>query len=154
MDTVESRLRELGVNLPVLGKPLANYLPWVRSGNLVFIAGQVPFVDGNLTVTGHLGAKVSVEVGQAQARICAINIISLLRDACEGNLDRVVRIVRVTGYVASTPDFADHPKVINGASDMFVAAFGELGRHSRAAVGVAALPLRAAVEVDAIAEIV
>ena len=153
MNTIDLRLRELGLKLPQMGKPLANYVPFVRTGNLVFVAGQVPFVDGKIQVTGHLGGNVTLEQGIGQARQCAINILAQLHAACDGDLSRVIRIVKLTGYVACTADFGDHPKVINGASDLFVDVFGDAGRHARAAVGVPSLPLKAAVEVDAIVEV-
>ncbi len=150
---VDARLAELGVEVPEAAAPVANYVGYVRSGNLVFVSGQVPLVDGAFKFQGKVGAEFSVEQGQEAARICAINIIAQLKAACGGDLDRVRRIVKLGGFVNSTPEFADQPKVINGASDLMVAVFGDAGKHTRAAVSAGALPLGVAVEVDAIAEI-
>jgi enamine deaminase RidA (YjgF/YER057c/UK114 family) len=153
MSSPERRLKELGITLPKPAKPVANYVGYVRAGNLVFVSGQVPLVDGKVAVAGLLGREVSIENGQKAARICAVNIVAQLADAAGGDLTRIARIVKLTGYVASTPDFTDHPKVVNGASDLFVDIFGERGKHARAAVGIASLPLNSAVEVDAVAEL-
>ena len=150
---VDARLAELGIEVPEAAAPVANYVGYVRSGNLVFVSGQVPLVDGAFKFQGKVGAEFSVEEGQEAARICAINIIAQLKAACGGDLDRVRRIVKLGGFVNSTPEFTDQPKVINGASDLMVAVFGDAGRHSRAAVSAGALPLGVAVEVDAVAEI-
>ncbi len=150
----DQKLEALNIILPAIAKPVANYGPWVRTGNLVFVSGQLPFVDGKITHKGHLGVDVSIEEGSKEAERCALNIMACLRDACGGDLSKVVRIVKLTGFVASTPNFVDHPKVINGASDLLAEIFGEAGRHARAAVGVASLPLGAAVEVEAIVEII
>jgi enamine deaminase RidA (YjgF/YER057c/UK114 family) len=150
---IDARLAQLGIALPPAVPPAANYVAWVRSGNLLFIAGQVPVLDGEDRFTGKLGAGVSIEEGQQAARLCAINVLSQVKGALEGNLDRVVRCVRLTGYVNCTPDFGDQPRVINGASDLMVEVFGEAGRHARAAVGNASLPRNVAVEVDAIFEV-
>ena len=150
---VDARLADLGIEVPEAAAPVANYVGYVRSGNLVFVSGQVPLVDGEFRFQGKVGAEFSVEEGQEAARICAINIIAQLKAACGGDLDRVRRIVKLGGFVNSTPEFADQPKVINGASDLMVAVFGDAGKHSRAAVSAGALPLGVAVEVDAIAEI-
>jgi enamine deaminase RidA (YjgF/YER057c/UK114 family) len=150
---IDARLAQLGIALPPAVPPAANYVPWVRSGNLLFIAGQVPVMDGKDRFAGKLGAGVSIEEGQQAARLCAINVLSQVKGALEGNLDRVVRCVRLTGYVNCTPDFGDQPRVINGASDLMVEVFGEAGRHARAAVGNASLPRNVAVEVDAIFEV-
>ncbi len=139
--------------MPEAAAAVANYVGYVRSGNLVFVSGQVPLVAGAFKFQGKVGAEFSVEEGQEAARICAINIIAQLKAACGGDLDRVQRIVKLGGFVNSTPEFADQPKVINGASDLMVAVFGDAGKHSRAAVSAGALPLGVAVEVDAIAEI-
>lgn len=153
MAKIAARMAEMGITIPRLVPPVASYVPYVKTGNLVYISGQLPFRDGKLQVTGLLGAGVALETAQAEARQCAINILAALNHACEDNLDRVRRIVKLTGFVASTPDFFDHPKVVNGASDFFSDVFGESGRHARAAVGVAALPLNACVEVEAVIEI-
>jgi len=150
---VDARLAELGIEVPEAPAAVANYVGYVRSGNLVFVSGQVPLVDGAFKFQGKVGAEFSIEEGQEAARICAINIIAQLKAACGGDLDRVRRIVKLGGFVYSTPEFTDQPKVINGASDLMVAVFGDAGRHSRAAVSAGALPLGVAVEVDAVAEI-
>ncbi|GAB3117365.1 RidA family protein [Novispirillum itersonii] len=150
---IDSRLAELGIDVPQAAAPVANYVGWVRTGNLVVISGQLPLKDGKVTTTGLLGRDVSVEDAAVAARQSGINIIAQLRAACGGDLDKVVRIVRLGGFVACTPDFTDHPKVINGASDLMVDVFGDAGRHARAAVGCPSLPLNAAVEVDALVEI-
>ena len=148
--TVESRLNEMDITVPDAPAPAANYVPWVKSGNMVYVAGQVPFVDGKLTATGHLGDNASVEDGYEQAKICAINLIAQVKAACDGDLDRVVRVVKLGGFVASVPSFSDQPKVVNGCSDLMAEVFGDAGKHARSAVGVPVLPLDAAVEVDAI----
>lgn len=153
MPSPERRLKELGISLPKPAKPIANYAGWVRTGNLVFVSGQLPIVDGKITASGLLGAGVSLDDGQKAARICAINVIAQLSDATDGDLTKIARVVKVTGFVASTAEFHDHPKVVNGASDLFAEVFGDRGKHARAAVGVAALPLNSAVEVDAIVEV-
>ena len=150
---VDARLADLGIEVPEAAAPVANYVGYVRSGDLVFVSGQVPLVDGAFKFQGKVGAEFSVAEGQEAARICAINIIAQLKAACGGDLDRVRRIVKLGGFVNSTPEFADQPKVINGASDLMVAVFGDVGKHSRAAVSAGALPLGVAVEIDAIAEI-
>ena len=150
---VEAWLAELGIEVPEAAAPVANYVGFVRTGNLVFVSGQVPVVGGEFKFQGKVGAELSLEDGQAAARICAINVITQLKAACDGDLDRVSRIVRLGGFVNSTPEFADQPKVINGASDLMVAVFGDKGRHCRAAVSAGALPLGVAVEIDAVAEI-
>jgi enamine deaminase RidA (YjgF/YER057c/UK114 family) len=149
---IDARLSQLGIALPSLAPPAANYVPWVRTGNLLFISGQVSTRDGK-DLTGKLGAGVSVEDGQQAARFCALNILSQVRVALDGDLDRVVRCVRLTGFVNCAPDFGEQPKVVNGASDLIVEVFGEAGRHARAAVGMASLPRNTAVEVDAIFEV-
>ncbi|MGH6719289.1 MAG: RidA family protein [Alphaproteobacteria bacterium] len=149
---IESRLAELGVVLPKAAAPVANYVPWVITGRLVFIAGQVTLVDGKPQYVGQLGREFGVEDGARAARLCAINILAQVK-AAAGDLDRVARCVKLTGFVNATPDFRDHPKVVNGASDLMVEVFGDSGRHARAAVGVAGLPLGVAVEVDAVFEL-
>jgi enamine deaminase RidA (YjgF/YER057c/UK114 family) len=153
MTIIDARLRELGINLPEHGKSLANYVSYVHVGNLVFTSGQLPLVNGKLGMTGPLRANAGVEQAQAQARICFVNILSHLKMACGGDLDRIARIVKLSGFIACTAEFADHPKVLNGASDLCVEIFGDRGRHARTTVGVASLPLQAVVEVDAIVEI-
>ncbi|MFD2233364.1 RidA family protein [Phaeospirillum tilakii] len=150
---IDARLAELGLVLPTPAVAVANYLPFVVSGPLLFVSGQLPFADGKVAVTGRLGESVSIEDGQRAARLCAINLLAQARIAAGGDLDRVTRLVRLGGFVASTPDFTGQPQVLNGASDLFVAVLGEAGRHARAAVGVAALPLGAAVEIEAVFEL-
>ena len=153
MTSPDARLAELGITLPQAVAPAANYVPARRSGALVYIAGQVPTADGRDQYVGKVGRDVSVEDGQKAARLCAINILAQLRHALGGSLDSVVGCVRLGGFVNATPDFGDQPKVINGASDLMVAVFGDAGRHARAAVGCASLPRNVAVEVDAIFEV-
>ncbi|WP_414898863.1 RidA family protein [Rhodovulum sp. YEN HP10] len=148
----EARLAELGVTLPDAPAPAANYVPYVISGNLVFVSGQVSAADGAL-ILGKLGADLDVGAGAAAARACAISLLAQLRAACGGDLDRLVRVVKLTGFVNSTPEFGDQPKVINGASDFFVEALGDAGRHSRSAVSAASLPFGVAVEIEGIFEI-
>jgi len=150
---VEAKLAELGVTLPGVAAPAGNYVPWTISGNLVFIAGQITLVDGKPQYLGTLGRDLTVEDGQKAAKLCALNILAQLKAACGGDLDRVRRCLRLGGFVACTPDFTDHPKVINGASDFIVAVLGDAGRHARAAVGCASLPLGVAVEVEGTFEI-
>jgi enamine deaminase RidA (YjgF/YER057c/UK114 family) len=152
MPTPEERLQQLGVDLPAPAAPVAAYVPTVRTGNLVYVSGQVPTVEGRPTHLGHLGAHVDLEAGRAAARTCAINVVAALK-AELGELSRVRRVVKVTGFVASTPEFTDAPKVVNAASELFGEVFGDAGRHARAAVGVAALPLGVPVEVEAIVEV-
>lgn len=150
---IDARLAELGLVLPAAAAPAGNYVPYVVSGKLVFVAGQITLQDGKPQFLGKLGREFGVEEGQAAARLCAINILSQLRAAAGGDLDRVSRIVRLGGFVNCTPDFLDQPKVINGASDLVVAVFGEAGKHARAAVGAPSLPLGVAVEIEAVAEL-
>ncbi len=148
---IENKLAELGITLPQAAAPAANYVPFVISGNLLFVSGQLPMEGGKIAVAGTLGGDVTLDDGQKAARLCAINIIAQARAAL-GDLDRVTRVVRLGGFVASAPGFTDQPKVVNGASDLMVTVFGDAGRHARAAVGVNVLPLGAAVEIDAIIE--
>ena len=150
---IDARLAELGITVPEAVAPVANYVGHVVSGNLVFVSGQVPIEDGQARYVGKVGADLTVDFGQAAARLCAINIIAQLKAACGGDLDRVARIVKLTGFVNSTPEFTQQPQVVNGASDLMVEVFGDKGRHARAAVSAATLPLGVAVEVEAIAEI-
>jgi len=153
MGQIDKRLAELGITLPVPAKPVANYVGWVRTGNLVYTAGQVPLKDGKIEYQGKLGKDYTVEQGAQAARICAINVVAQLKDAVGGDLDRIKRIVKVVGFVNGVPDFVDHPKVINGASDLLVEIFGDKGRHARSAVGAGSLPVNVAVEVEAVAEV-
>jgi enamine deaminase RidA (YjgF/YER057c/UK114 family) len=152
MGRIDRRLAELKIELPSPVPPVATYVPYVISGHLVFISGQISFVGGTL-IKGRLGADMDVERGQEAARACGINLIAQLRVATGGDLDRVRRIVKLGAFVNSTPDFTDQPKVANGCSDLMVAVFGEAGKHARAAVGAPGLPLGAAVEIDGIFEI-
>lgn len=152
MPTPEERLEQLGVGLPSPAAPVAAYVPCVRAGDLVYVSGQVPLVDGTPSHLGHLGDDVSLEDGRAAARTCAVNVLAALK-AELGELSRVRRVVKVTGFVACTPGFTDAPKVVNGASELFGEVFGDAGRHARAAVGVAALPLGVPVEVEAVVEV-
>ncbi len=149
---IDARLAELGIEIVDAPTPAAMYIPTVRTGNLVFISGQICIADGKMIV-GKLGAGFSVEEGAAAARVCAINIIAQMKKACGGDLDRMKQVVKLTGFVNSTPDFPDHPKVINGASELLADVFGEAGRHTRSAFGVANLPFGVAVEIEAIFEI-
>ena len=153
MGQIDKRLTELGIVVPVPAKPVANYVGWVRTGNLVFTAGQVPLKDGKIEYQGKVGKDYSVEEAHKAARICAINIIAQLKEACNGDLDRVRRIVKLVGFVNGVPDFTDHPKVVNGASDVMVEVFGDKGRHARSAVGSGSLHINVAVEVEAVAEV-
>jgi len=149
---IDARLKELGLELPAPNAPVANYVPYVVTGNLVFISGQVSMA-GSEKVMGTVGKDLTVEQGQAAAKLCALTILAQAKAACGGDLDRVKRCVKLGGFVASGPDFKDHPKVINGASDLLVEVLGDAGRHARFAVGVPALPLGFAVEIDAVFEI-
>ena len=150
--TVDRRLAELNIALPVPSTPQANYVPFVRAGNLLFLSGQVPNGPNGPEFKGKLGAGFDIAQGQQAARLCALNLIAQAKSAT-GDLDRVVRVVKLTGFVNSAPDFVDQPKVVNGASDLFVEIFGDKGRHARSAVGVASLPSGVAVEVEAIFEV-
>lgn len=149
----EGRLKELGISLPDTVPPAANYVPARRMGSQIYISGQVPAEGGQDKFTGKLGSDYSIDQGQAAARLCAVNILAQLKQALGGDLDRVVGVIRLGGFVNAEPDFKDHPKVINGASDLMVEVFGEAGRHARAAVGVYSLPRNVPVEVDAIFEV-
>jgi len=146
---IEARLAELGISLPPAPNPVANYAPYVLSGNLLFISGQISKAGDGTVVTGTLGKGVDVEAGQAAARLCALNILAQAKAAL-GDLDRIAQVLRLTGFVNASSEFTDHPKVVNGASDLMVDVLGDKGRHTRAAVGVSGLPLGSAVEVDAI----
>lgn len=151
--TVEQNLAAQGITLPAPKAPVANYVPFVRTGNLLFVSGQVCFdADGKLIAKGKLGGGVSLEDGTAAARGCGINLLAQVK-AAVGDLDKVVRVVRLGGFINSAPDFVDGPKVLNGASDLMVAVFGDKGRHARTTVGVASLPSDAAVEVEGVFEI-
>jgi len=149
MSAFESRLAELGVTLPDAPAPAANYVPWVQVGDTVYVSGQISMnADG--FITGKLGDDMDADAGAAAARTCAIGLLAQVKAACGGDLDRLVRVVKLTGFVNSTADFGDQPKVINGASDFLVDALGDAGRHSRSAVSAASLPFGVAVEIEGI----
>lgn len=149
---IEARLAELGVSLPDAPAPAANYVPFVQVGDLVFVSGQIS-QDANGLIKGRLGADMDAVAGAAAARRCGISLLAQARAACGGDLDRLVRVVKLTGFVNSTADFTEQPKVINGCSDFLVEVLGEAGRHSRSAVGAPALPLGVAVEIEAIFQV-
>jgi enamine deaminase RidA (YjgF/YER057c/UK114 family) len=149
--SVTARLTELGIELPPVVKPVAAYVPAVRTGNLVYTAGQLPMVDGALPVTGKVGADVSAEDAKALARTCALNALAAVNSVV--GIDEVTRVVKVVGFVASAPGFSGQPGVINGASELFGEVFGDAGAHARSAVGVSELPLNAPVEVEIIVEV-
>ena len=154
MPGIEAQLKQLGIALPEMTSPVANYVPWVRSGSLVFVSGQITLgPDKKLHYLGAVGADFSVEDGRNAARMAAINVLAAVKDALGGDLDRVVRVVKVTGFVNAAPGFTQHPDVVNGASDLFVEVFGDAGRHARAAVGASSLPRNVAVEIEAIFEV-
>jgi len=150
---IDTRLAKLGIVIPAPGDTAGNYVGFVVSGNLVFLAGQVPVERGVRKYIGKLGREFVVEDGQKAAELAALNMLARLRDACNGDLDKVVRCVKLVGYVNATPEFVDHPKVVNGASDLVVRIFGDAGRHARSAVGVGSLPSGVAVEVEGVFEI-
>jgi enamine deaminase RidA (YjgF/YER057c/UK114 family) len=152
MSQVEQKITELGLQLPETSKPLAAYIPAVQSGNLVFTSGQLPMRDGQLLRTGKVGSDVSAEDAKALAEVCALNALAAIKMAI-GDLDKVVRVVKVVGFVASSPDFTGQPAVVNGASEFLGSVFGDKGIHARSAVGVAVLPLDAPVEVELIVEV-
>ena len=148
MGRIETRLAELGILLPVPVAPVANYVPFVITGDLVVISGQIPVRDGKVAYTGKLGDVVSVEIGTQAAQLCFINLLAQLRAACDGDLNRVQQVVRLGGFISCVPEFTQHAMVMNGASDMSVAVFDDAGRHARSTIGVPCLPLDAAVEVE------
>lgn len=150
--SIENRLADLGVALPAAAAPAANYVPFVRTGNLVLTAGQLPFKDGKLVATGLLGRDLDTDAGREAAKYCAVNILAQAK-AAVGDLEKIRRLVKITVFVASMPDFVEQHLVANGASDLLVAALGERGKHARSAVGMAALPLNAPVEIEAIFEV-
>lgn len=151
--TIDRRLAQLGIALPTPPAPVASYVPYVMSGNLVYISGQVTLADGRLKYVGVVGKDLSLEDGKAAARLCAINVLAQLKAAVNGNLDRVRRCVRLGVFVNAVPEYTQHPEVANGASDLIQEVFGDAGRHSRAAVGAGSLPRNVAVEVEAVFEI-
>ena len=150
---INDKLQELNIHLDKASTPAGSYVPYVISNNLVFISGQLPFINGELTIKGKVGDTVSLEDGVKMAEACAKALLSQLKLACDGNLNKVKRVVKLGGFVASTPDFIDQPQIINGASDLFVKIFGEKGKHSRFAVGTASLPLNVPVEIEGVFEI-
>ena len=150
---IDQRLKELNIELDVASVPAGSYVPYVITNNLVFISGQLPFIDGKLTIKGKVGDNVSLDDAVKMSEACAKALLSQLKAACNGNLDKVNKVVKLGGFVASAPNFTDQPKVINGASDLIVNIFGDKGKHSRFAVGVSALPLNVPVEIDGIFEI-
>jgi enamine deaminase RidA (YjgF/YER057c/UK114 family) len=150
---IDQRLKDLGIELPEASKPGANYVPCVRTGDLLFMTGQLSQWNGERRFIGKLGREYRIEEGQQAARLCAMNVLAHARAALGGDLDRIVRCVRVAGYVNGVPEFTGHSQVMNGASDLFVQIFGESGRHARMAVGVSALPYDVAVEVEAVFEV-
>jgi enamine deaminase RidA (YjgF/YER057c/UK114 family) len=153
MGQVDTTLQTLGIVVPPAPKPVASYVPFARSGNLVYVSGQLPSRDGKVAYAGAVPTALSIEQAAEGAKLCAINALAVLKEACGGDLDRVVRIVRLGVFVQSADGFDMQPKVANGASDLMMAVFGEAGRHARAAVGTNSLPLNAAVEVEVLAEV-
>lgn len=152
MMTPEERLKQLGIELPDAPKPLGSYVPLVRTGNLVFLSGMLPLVEGKLSREGRVGEKVTVDEAREDARTAAINALAILKSNL-GTLNKIRRCVKITGYVSSAPDFTEQPNVLNAASDFMFEIFGEVGRHARAAVGVSVLPLNSPVELEFIFEI-
>ncbi|MFN7127085.1 MAG: RidA family protein [Allorhizobium sp.] len=152
-DTIDGRLAALGISLPEAAAPAANYVPYVISGNLLFLSGQLPIEGGKVAVTGLVGGDVVLADAQRAAELCAINILAQAKAALSGDLSRISRVVKLNGFVASAPGFIEQHLVINGASNLIANVLGDAGKHARAAVGVAQLPLNAAVEIDAILEI-
>lgn len=150
--SIAKRLADLGVTLPETAAPLANYVPYVQSGTMLYVSGQISR-SGDALITGKLGDDMDVTAGAAAAKLCAISLLSQVKAACGGDIDRLVRVVKLTGFVNSTADFTDQPKVINGASDFLVEALGDAGRHARSAVSAASLPAGVAVEIEGIFEI-
>lgn len=152
-EAIEGRLKELGITLPVAAAPAANYVPYTISGNTLYLSGQLPIEGGKVAVTGLVGRDVDVPTAQRAAELCAINILAQAKAALGGDLGKIRRILKLNGFIASTPDFVEQHLVMNGASNLIANVLGEVGKHARAAVGMAALPLNASVEVDAIIEI-
>ena len=150
---IDDHLKAKGIELPNASTPAANYVPFTRTGNLVYVSGQVSQWNGERRFIGKLGAQFGVPEGQQAARLCALNVLAQMKAALGGDLDRIVRCVRVGGFVNAVPDFTDHPKVINGASDLFVQVLGDAGKHARAAIGCGSLPLGVAAEVEAVFEV-
>lgn len=153
MSKIDARIEELGLTLPAAAAPAANYVPYVKTGNLVFVSGQITLKDGDLQFVGRVGEDFTTEEAYDAAKLCGLNLIAQVKAACGGDLDRVKRVVRLGGFVNCTPAFTDQPKVINGASDLMAEVFGDAGKHARAAVGVNTLPLGVAVEVEGVFEV-
>ncbi|WP_419904627.1 RidA family protein [Kiloniella sp.] len=151
--TIEARLKTLAIDLPEATAPVANYVPYVCTGNLVFVSGQLPMANGEIICKGQVGTDVSIEEAQAAARQCVLNLIAQVKSACDGDLEKIKRVVRLGGFVNSAAGFTDHALVINGASDLMCEIFGDKGKHARAAVGSSSLPFGVSVEVDAIFEL-
>lgn len=149
----EQKIKELGLQLPPVSKPIANYVKYVRTGNLLFLAGHGPTKADGSNITGKVGKELTIEQGYEAAKVTALSLIATLKDALGGDLGKVKRIVKVNGYVNCLPDFTDQPKVINGCSDLLVAIFGERGKHARAAMGMVALPSNIAVEIELVVEV-
>lgn len=150
---IETRLAELGITLPEPFAPIANYVPFVVTGRLVVVSGQIPARDGKVVYTGKISQGMSINDGQDAARLCFINVLAQLKIACGGNLDRVRQVVRLGGFIAAPPDFTAHAQVMNGASDLAVAVFGDIGKHARSTIGVPSLPADALVEVEGLFEV-
>ena len=150
---INRRVAQLGIELPNPAPPAGSYVPFVLVGNLLLVAGQLPVWNGTLKHDGRIGAEITIEDGIAAARLCGLNLLAQARVACGGDLDRVRRVIRLAGFVQAGPGFTEHPKVLNGASDLMVEVFGQAGRHARIAVGAASLPLGAAIEVEGMFEI-
>jgi enamine deaminase RidA (YjgF/YER057c/UK114 family) len=153
MSHIDAKLSELGLKLPDAPAPAANYIPYVVSGKLVFVSGQISIAEDGTLITGKVGADLDTEAGARAAARCALSLLAQAKAACGGDFNRLKRVVKLTGFVNSTPDYADQPKVVNGASDLLVAVLGEAGRHSRSAVSAGALPLGVAVEIEGIFEL-
>ena len=154
MNQYDKKIAELGLQLPEPKAPVANFVPYTVAGNFLYVSGQIPFENGRPAFVGKLGREFDVEAGRKAAHTCALHVLGVVRQACRGDLGKVVRCIRLGGFINSMPEFTDQPQVMNGASDLIVSVFGDSGRHARAAVGVNALPAGVAVEVDAIFEIV
>lgn len=150
---IEARLKDLGISLPAPPAPVASYVPTVKTGNVVFISGQIPLTSDGLKYVGIVGKELSQDDGKAAARLCGINLLAQLKAACDGDLDRVTRCVKLSVFVNAVPGFTQHPEVANGASDLMVEVFGDAGKHARAAMGAGSLPRNVACEVEAIFEI-
>jgi len=149
---IDKKLKELKIELPTMAAPVANYVPWVKSGSLLFISGQITVGANGLEYVGTVGKEINLEEAKRAARLAATNVIAQAATALDGDLDRVTRVVKLTGFVNAAPGFSQHPEVVNGASELFAEIFGESGRHARAAVGVSSLPRNVAVEVEAVLE--